>query len=63
MEHSYGVVYKNDDGEMIFKDDLWADNEFEEKEIFSKFVNWVEEIKNYPNLKIYHYAHYEKLHY
>jgi hypothetical protein len=25
---------------MIFKDDLWADNEFEEKEIFNKFVNW-----------------------
>ena len=61
MEYLYGVAYKNDNGEMIFKDDLWADNEFEEKEIFNKFVNWVEErIKNYPNLKIYHYAHYEK---
>jgi uncharacterized protein len=39
MEYLYGVAYKNDDGEMIFKDDLWADNEFEEKEIFNKFVN------------------------
>ena len=63
MEYLYGVAYKNDNGEMIFKDDLWADNEFEEKEIFNKFVNWVEErIKNYPNLKIYHYT-LEKLHY
>ena len=61
MEYLYGVAYKNDAGELIFKDDLWADNEQEEKLIFSKFVEWVEErISRYPDLKIYHYAHYEK---
>ena len=61
MEYLYGVAYKDDNGDTIFKDDLWADNEFEEKEIFIKFVTWVEDrIKLYPNLKIYHYAHYEK---
>lgn len=61
MEYLYGVVYKDDSGNLVFKDDLWAENEFEEKIIFSKFVEWViERIKKYPNLKIYHYAHYEK---
>jgi len=61
MEYLYGVVYKDENGKLCFKDDLWADNDAEEKIIFSKFVNWVEErIKKYPNLRIYHYAHYEK---
>lgn len=61
MEYLYGVVYKDKNGKLCFKDDLWADNDVEEKIIFSKFVKWVEErIKKYPNLRIYHYAHYEK---
>ena len=61
MEYLYGAAYKNSDGEMEFKDDLWADNHYEEEEIFCKFVEWIEDrIKKYPNLKIYHYAHYEK---
>tara|TARA_B100000035_G_scaffold315465_1_gene336598 strand:- start:5974 stop:9357 length:3384 start_codon:yes stop_codon:yes gene_type:complete len=61
MEYLYGVVYKDENGKLCFKDDLWADNDAEEKIIFSKFVKWVEErIKKYPNLRIYHYAHYEK---
>jgi len=61
MEYLYGVVYKDENEKLCFKDDLWADNDAEEKVIFSKFVKWVEErIKKYPNLRIYHYAHYEK---
>ena len=61
MEYLYGVAYKDEKGNLKFKDDLWADNEAEEEQIFIEFVDWVQKrIKKYPNLKIYHYAHYEK---
>ena len=46
---------------IFFKDDLWAESQEEEEIIFSKFIDWLENrIKEFPNLKIYHYAHYEK---
>ena len=61
LEYLYGVAYKDNSGELVFKDDLWAESELEEKYIFDQFVNWVEKrIKEFPSLKIYHYAHYEK---
>jgi uncharacterized protein len=60
LEYLYGVAYKDENSDLIFKDDLWAEDEFEEKIIFSKFINWMQErISKYPDLKIYHYAHYE----
>ncbi len=61
LEYLYGVAYKDESGELVFKDDLWAESELEEKYIFDQFVNWVEDrINKFPSLKIYHYAHYEK---
>ena len=60
LEYLYGAAYKDEKGDLIFKGDLWAEDEFEEKIIFSKFINWMQErISKYPDLKIYHYAHYE----
>jgi len=60
LEYLYGIAYKDKDSNLIFKDDLWAEDEFEEKIIFTKFVEWMQKrIAKYPNLKIYHYAHYE----
>ena len=61
MEYLYGVAFRDEKNNLIFKDDLWAESQEEEEIIFSKFIAWVENrIKEFPNLKIYHYAHYEK---
>jgi len=61
LEYLYGVAYKDSTNQLVFKDDLWAESELEERYVFDQFVNWVEErIEKFPNLKIYHYAHYEK---
>ena len=60
LEYLYGVAYKDENHNLVFKDDLWAEDEFEEKIIFTKFIKWMQErISKYPDLKIYHYAHYE----
>ena len=60
LEYLYGIAYKDEEGSLIFKGDLWAEDEYEERIIFNKFVEWMQKrITIYPDLKIYHYAHYE----
>ena len=60
LEYLYGIAYKDTEGQLTFKGDLWAEDEYEERIIFNKFVEWMQKrITKYPDLKIYHYAHYE----
>ena len=60
LEYLYGIAYKDTEGHLTFKGDLWAEDEYEERIIFNKFVEWMQKrITKYPDLKIYHYAHYE----
>ncbi len=58
LEYLLGLFYF-DNEEKIYLD-LWAHNEQEEKKSFEALMDFfIERIKKYPNMHIYHYAPYE----
>ena len=61
LEYLFGACYRNTpEGEPLFKG-FWAHSEAEEKRAFEAWVDWVEERRRqFPGLRIYHYAAYEK---
>lgn len=61
LEYLFGACYRNTPaGKPLFKA-FWAHSEAEEKRAFEGWVDWVEERRRqFPGLRIYHYAAYEK---
>jgi uncharacterized protein len=61
LEYLFGACYRNTpEGKPFFKA-FWAHSEAEEKLAFEGWVDWVEERRRqFPGLRIYHYAAYEK---
>ena len=58
LEYLFGLVHLKDDL-LIFKT-FGATNKKEEKKAFEDFIDWIiERSKTYPEMHIYHYAHYE----
>ncbi|MCZ4142009.1 hypothetical protein BZG17_29905, partial [Escherichia coli] len=59
LEYLFGVV-EYDTGAPVFKP-FWAHNRAEERQAFLDFIAYVEERRQrYPQMKVYHYAPYEK---
>ena len=59
LEYLWGVVYR-EQGERRFVP-FWGRDRAEEKRAFESFVDWVMERRmRYPDMHIYHYAHYER---
>ena len=62
LEYLFGASYKNTKDKLSFKP-WWAHNEFQEETAFKDWVKWIEDrrsIKEYKDMHIYHYGHYEK---
>lgn len=59
LEYLFGYRYRNEDGESVYLQD-WAFDRASEKEIFERFMDFVTARREaFPDLHIYHYAHYE----
>jgi len=59
LEYLFGVI-EHDTGEPVFKP-FWAHSRAEERQAFLDFISYVQQRRQrYPNMKIYHYAAYEK---
>lgn len=59
LEYLFGVV-EHDSGSPVFKP-FWAHNRAEERVAFMDFIQYVNERRDrFPNMRIYHYAPYEK---
>ncbi|GAA3299506.1 TM0106 family RecB-like putative nuclease [Glutamicibacter nicotianae] len=59
LEYLFGVV-EYDTGAPVFKP-FWAHSRAEERQAFLDFIAYVEERRQrYPQMKVYHYAPYEK---
>lgn len=58
-EYLFGYAMRDDDGELRYFAE-WAFNSTDEKAVFERFIDMVEERRlRYPDLHIYHYAPYE----
>lgn len=58
LEYLFGVYYF-DAGKPVFKA-YWAHNREEERRAFTEFIDFVmARLAAYPNMHVYHYAHYE----
>jgi uncharacterized protein len=58
LEYLHGVVYL-EDGEPTFKS-LWALDRTQERQTFEQLVDFLHErLARYPDMHVYHYAHYE----
>lgn len=59
LEYLFGVVFRNDQGELIYECH-WAENPEEEKAAFDWFMEFVmKRWIRFPGMHIYHYNHYE----
>ncbi|MGP9527134.1 TM0106 family RecB-like putative nuclease [Glutamicibacter sp. AOP5-A2-18] len=59
LEYLFGVV-EHDSGEPVFRP-FWAHSRAEERQAFLDFISYVQERRQrFPQMKIYHYAAYEK---
>jgi len=59
LEYILGYAFKNDSGELIYKNH-WSSNRLEEKKAFENFMQFVtERWQRFPNMYIYHFAPYE----
>ena len=59
LEYLFGYVFNDESVNTIYKN-MWAFSRAEEKQAFENFIDFVmERWKQYPDLHIYHYAHYE----
>jgi len=59
LEYLFGVI-EHDTGTPVFRP-FWAHNRGEERTAFLDFISYVtERRRRFPNLRIYHYAPYEK---
>jgi predicted RecB family nuclease len=59
LEYLFGYAFENEHGQEVYTAD-WAFSRADEKRIFERFVDFViERLKQYPDLRIYHYAPYE----
>ena len=59
LEYLFGVI-ENDTGEPVFRP-FWAHSRAGERQAFLEFIEYVEaRRRRFPNMKIYHYAAYEK---
>ncbi len=59
LEYLFGVI-ENDTGEPVFRP-FWAHSRAGERQAFLDFIEYVQERRRrFPNMKIYHYAAYEK---
>ncbi|WP_349931256.1 TM0106 family RecB-like putative nuclease [Glutamicibacter mishrai] len=59
LEYLFGVI-ENDTGQPVFKP-FWAHSRAEERQAFLDFISYVQQRRQqFPNMKIYHYATYEK---
>lgn len=59
LEYLFGVI-EHDTGSPVFRP-FWAHNRAEERGAFMDFIQYVTERRQkYPNMRIYHYAPYEK---
>ena len=61
LEYLFGACYRDTAGGTTLFKAFWAHSEEEEKRAFEAWVDWVEERRRqFPGLRIYHYAAYEK---
>ncbi|PQZ97342.1 nuclease [Arthrobacter sp. MYb211] len=59
LEYLFGVI-ENDTGAPVFRP-FWAHSRAEERQAFLDFIEYVQARRQrFPNMKIYHYAAYEK---
>ncbi|HZB12980.1 MAG TPA: TM0106 family RecB-like putative nuclease, partial [Chryseolinea sp.] len=59
LEYLFGMVTV-DENKNVKYDTFWATNRMEEKQAFISVMKFIlERIEKYPDLSIYHYAHYE----
>jgi len=59
LEYLFGVI-EHETGEPVFRP-FWAHNRAEERQAFLEFISYVQQRRQrYPQMKIYHYAAYEK---
>jgi predicted RecB family nuclease len=58
LEYLFGIIHR-EGGEERFTP-IWAHDHAEEKAAFERFVDFVmERLERYPDMHVYHYAHYE----
>ncbi len=59
LEYLFGLIAYNDNNEKFI--DIWSYNHKEEKASFEKLIRYfIERLKKYPKMHIYHYASYEE---
>ncbi|WP_247301679.1 TM0106 family RecB-like putative nuclease [Bradyrhizobium sp. 179] len=59
LEFLFGYLYLDADGDRRYVGD-WASTRHEERAAFERFIDFVNErLKTFPDLHIYHFAHYE----
>ncbi len=60
LEYLFGYCYRDEAGELRYEP-VWGLDREGEKAAFERFVDWLEERRRrYPDLRIYHYAAYER---
>jgi predicted RecB family nuclease len=60
LEFLFGYCYRDGNGEVRY-DALWARDRDGEREVFTRFVDWlVERRREHPGMHVYHYAAYER---
>ena len=60
LEFLFGYCYRADAGEVRYEA-LWARDREGEREVFTRFVDWVvERRRRFPQMHLYHYAAYER---